>query len=84
MHPEKHPQHFYEDLRRSRVWMIIVLLCFTMNPQCCFMQRITGLMCYTYGLRDKGYDLLNAMGCTCSIDHIRTHGSYWDSRHKPV
>ena len=38
----------YEDLRRSRVCMIIALLCFTMNPQCCFIQTIVGLMCYAY------------------------------------
>lgn len=74
----------YEDLRRSHVCMIIALLCFTMNPQCCFIQTIVGLMCYAYGLRDKEFDLLNTMGCTCSIDHIRTHGSYWTSRHKPI
>ena len=55
-----------------------------MNPQCCFLQTIVGLLCYAYGLRDKGFDLLNAMGCTCSIDHIRVHGSYWASRHKPI
>ena len=24
------------------------------------------------------------MGCTCSVDHIRAHGSYWASRHKPI
>ena len=24
------------------------------------------------------------MGCTCSIDHIRAHGSYWASRHSPI
>ena len=74
----------YEDLRCSRVRMIIALLCFTMNPQCCFIQTIVGLMCYAYGLRDKGFDLLNTMGCTCSIDHIRSHGSYWASRHIPI
>ena len=76
----------YEDLRCSRVRMIIASLCFefTMNPQCCFVQTIVGLMCYAYGLRDKGFDLLNTMGCTCSIDHIRSHGSYWASRHIPI
>ena len=47
----------YEDLRCSRVRMIIALLCFTMNPQCCFIQTIVGLMCYAYGLWDKGIQL---------------------------
>ena len=71
----------YENLRCSRVCMIIALLCFTMNHQCCFIQTIVGLMCYGYGLRDKGFVILNTMGRNCSIDHIRSHGSYWASRH---
>lgn len=74
----------YADLRSSRIKMIIALLCFTMNPSCCFIQTIIGLMCYAYGLRDKGFELLNAMGCASSIDHIRAHGSYWASRHIPT
>ena len=74
----------YEDLRTSRIRMTIALLCFTMNPQCCFIQTLNGLMCYAYGLRDKGFELLNAVGCTCSIDHIRGHGSYWASQRKPI
>ena len=74
----------YNDLRTSRIRMVIALLCFTMNPQCCFIQTLMGLMCYAYGLRDKGFELLNAVGCTCSIDNVRAHGSYWASRHKPI
>ena len=61
------PSIFYEHLRHSRIRMIIAILCLTMNPQCCFVQTLMGLMCYAYGLRDKGFDLLNTMGCTCSI-----------------
>lgn len=30
----------YKDLRTSRIRMTIALLCFTMNPQCCFIQRL--------------------------------------------
>ena len=76
----------YEDLHytRVRMCMIVALLCFTMNPQCLFIHTLLGLVCYAYGLRDKGFELLNTMGCTCSIDHIRTHGAYWASRHKPI
>ena len=74
----------YEDLRQSRIGMVSGLLCCTMNPQRCFIQTLIGLMCYAYGQRDKGFELLNAMGCTCSIDHIRAHGSYWASRYKPI
>ena len=57
--------------------MIIALLCFTMNPSCCFFQTLVGLLCYAYGLRDKGFEMLNALGCSSSIDHIRAHRSFW-------
>lgn len=59
-------------------------MCLTMNPQCCFIQTITGLLCYAYGLRDKGFEALNALGCCCSIDHIRSHGAYWASKRQPI
>ena len=36
----------YEDLHQSGIKMIIGLLCFTMNPQCCFIQTLVGLMFY--------------------------------------
>lgn len=39
---------------------------------------------YAYGLRNKGFDLLNAVGCTCSIDHVRGHGSYWAGQRNPI
>lgn len=76
--------NLYKDLRSMRIKMIISLLCFTMNPQCCFFQTIVGLLCYAYGLRDKGFELLNGIGCTSSIDHIRVHGSYWARRLQPI
>ena len=41
--------------------MVIGLLCRTMNPQRCFIQTLIGLMCYAYGLRDKGFELLKLM-----------------------
>lgn len=34
----------YKDLRAIRIKMIISLLCFTMNPQCCFFQTVVGLL----------------------------------------
>lgn len=70
----------YKNVRRLRIRMIIALLCFTMNPKCCFFQTLLGLMCYAYGLRDRGFELLNLFSCTCSADHIREHGAYWASR----
>ena len=74
----------YKDLRKARIHMQIAILCLTMNPQCCFLQTITGLLCYAYGLRDKGFEVLNSLGCCCSIDHVRSHGAYWASRRQPV
>ena len=38
------------------------------------------IFCYTYGLRDTGFEVLNFFGCTCSIDQIRTHGEGWADR----
>ena len=60
----------YKDLRKARIHMQIAILCLTMNPQCCFLQTITGLLCYAYGLRDKGFEVLNSLGCCCSINHV--------------
>ena len=74
----------YKDLRKARIRMAISILCLAMNPQCCFMQTITGLLCYAYGLRDKGFEALNTLGCCCSIDHVRAHGAYWASRREPI
>ena len=48
------------------------------------MLLFLGLLCYAYGLRNRGFELLNAVGCTSSIDHIRAHGSYWASKLQPV
>lgn len=64
--------------------MIIALLCFTMNPSCCFFQTLVGLLCYAYGLRDKGFQMLNALGYSSSIDHIRAHGSFWANYHQAI
>ena len=55
-----------------------------MNPNCCFFQTLIGLICYAYGLRDKGFDVLNTLGCTCSIDHLRNHGAFWANKRKAV
>ena len=39
---------------------------------------------YAHGLRDKGFEMLNALGCSSSIDHIRNHGSFWAKQHKSI
>ena len=84
MHDYNKYSSLYQDLRSSRIKMIIALLCFTMNPTCCFYQTLVGLICYAYGLRDKGFEMLNALGCSASIDHIRSHGSFWATQRQAI
>ena len=74
----------HRDLRAYRIKMIISLLCFTMDPRCCFLQTLIGLLCYAYGLRDKGFEALNAFGCLAGIDHIHAHGSFWACTRSPI
>ena len=76
-------QPLYIDRRRHRVRMVIALFCNPMIPSC-FFQTLVGLICYAYGLRDKGFELLNMLGCTCSIDLIRKHGSFWANKRNAV
>ena len=47
------------------------------EPQLLLNPNTLGLMCYAYGLRDKGFDVLNTLGCTCSNDHLRNRGAFW-------
>ena len=74
----------YKQTRKMKVRMIVALLCNTMNPQSCFMQTFLGLYCYCYGLRDAGFEVLNAFGCTCSIDHLRQHGEHWATHRQAI
>ena len=63
--------------RKLCIRMAIGILCVAMNPSAVFLQTLVGLVCYAYGLSDMGFSILNMLGCTCSIDQIRKHGSYW-------
>lgn len=76
----KTPSKLYNDMRKLRIFTIISLLCYTKNPSITFIQTIIGLVCYAYGLRDKGFEILNAFGCSCSVDHVRRHGDYWSGQ----
>ena len=60
----KSPSKFY-DMRKLRMFTMISLCC-TKNFSVTYM--IIGLFCYAYGLCDKGFENLNAFGC--SVDHI--------------
>ena len=53
-----------------------------MNPKACFFQTLIGLVCYSFGLRDRGYDMLNALGICYSSDQVRKHGSTWANRRR--
>ena len=55
-----------------------------MNPACCFLQTLLGLVSYTNGLRDSGFEALNTFRCTSSIDHIRTHGTFWAEKRNAI
>ena len=68
----------YRNLRRLRIRMIISL-CMAMNPTNTFLQTMLGVVAYLYGLRDKGFDILNAFGIS-SVDQVRKHGTFWSKK----
>ena len=63
--------------KKLKCIMISAIMANCMDPRSCFLQTLLGLSCYAQGLRDKGVKLLNAFGVTCSVFHIRQHGSFW-------
>ena len=72
--------NYIGDMRKLRIYMMISLLCYAINPSIVFFQTIIGLFSHAYGLNDKGFEILNAFGCSCSVDHIRRHGEHWASK----
>ena len=57
--------------------MAISVLCIAMNPKENFLQTLISLIAYAYGLKDTGFNLHYMLGCCCSIDQVRNHGSFW-------
>ena len=57
--------------------MQCTILVNTMNPRSTFLQTLLGLVCYSHGLRDQGFKILNSFGVISSIFHIRQHGRLW-------
>ena len=51
-----------------------------MNPTSTFLQIMLRVVAYLYGLRDKGFDMLNAFGIISSVDQIRKHGIFWSKK----
>ena len=72
----------YKHTRKLRVLTIAAMLSYAMNPKACFFQTLIGLVCYSFGLRDRGYDMLNALGICCSSDQVRKHGSIWANKRR--
>ena len=66
-----------DNNKKLKLMMVCALLVNIMDHRKCFMQTLVGLGCYAQGLRDKGFKLLNALGVSCSIFHIRKHGNLW-------
>lgn len=73
-----YPSKVHNDMR---IFTIISLLCYTRNPSIKFnMQTIIGLFCHAYDLHDKGFEILNAFGCNCSVDNTQQHGEFCSSQ----
>ena len=70
----------YKNLRKLRIRMIICMLCMAMNPANSFFQTMLGVIAYMFGLRDRGFDILNAFGIICSVDQVRKHGTFWSKK----
>ena len=62
---------------RLKIQALIAILCNVQNSKCVMLQSVIGLAAYAYGLRDKGFKLLNMFGITCGIDHIRRLATEW-------
>ena len=67
----------YKKARSRKICMTIALLCNAMDPRCTFVQLLLGLVAYSSGLQDKGFDYLNSFGCVAGVDLVRQHGSLW-------
>ena len=64
----------YKMARSRKIRMIVALLCNAMDPRCTFLQLFLGLVAYTCGLQDKGFDYLNSFGCVAGIDLVSPFG----------
>lgn len=53
-----------------------------MKPANSFFQTLLGVIAYLFGLRDRGFDILNAFGIMCSVDQVRKHGMLWSKKRR--
>ena len=70
--------------RRRKSMMVCAILANMMDGRSTFLQTLIGLVCYGQGLRDKGMKFLNAFGVSCSVFHVRKHGSFWANARKAI
>ena len=64
--------------------MVCAILANMMDGRSTFLQTLIGLICYGQGLRDKGMKFLNPFGVSCSVFHVRKHGSFWANARKAI
>ena len=67
---------------RLKIQTLIALMCNIQNHKSVLLQSVIGLAAYAYGLRDKGFKLLNMFGITCGIDLIRRLANDWSKSRK--
>ena len=60
-----------------RVQMLIALMLLLVSPRKIGMQVILGMVAFTKGLNEKGFQMLNRMGIVCSMNTIRKYGHRW-------
>ncbi len=82
--PSQRDAALYPHRRKIKLMTAVSLLANTYDPSCCFFQTLIGLTCYSQGLRDKGFRVLNALGVTTSISYIRQHGCIWARLRKAI
>ena len=80
----KNTSEMYSSEKKMKAMTVCAILSNIMDPRCTCLQTLGGLLCYSQGLRDKGMKILNACGVTCSMFHIRQHGSLWARLHKAI
>ena len=62
---------------KLRIQMTIALLLLIVNPQRNPLQVVLGMLSFTKGLNEKGFEILNRIGIMCSMESIRKYGHYW-------
>ena len=78
----KHDDRFKSHTVHLRIQMIIALLLIVVNPMKNVVQVVLGMLAFTKGLNEKGFQIMNRMGLLCSMDSIRKYGHFWAKERK--